>query len=114
VADELWNTDGQSPGWFSTRDPAAFEANLATLPIPGRFASPKLAQRLGYQIFDADPNPARFDQHADALLGKLRDQGIAASDEQCRMAMADVYAGRQMRDLAWDRTADHERRRARR
>jgi hypothetical protein len=113
--DSVWDPiPPGSPGWFAPRDPASFNAQLATMPIPGRFASPGYARRKGYEIFDAAPDTELFDHHVDRLMSVLQGEGVATSEDQCRLTMADVYTERQMRDRTWDRTADHERRRARR
>jgi hypothetical protein len=113
-ADDVWDPiPTGSPGWFSKREPAAFEADLATLAMPGRFASPEYVRWHGYKVFDAQPDTGLFDAHVDCLVKRLQAEGTATSEDQCRMAMADVYHARAPRDRAWDRTADHERRKGR-
>jgi hypothetical protein len=99
-------------GWCRQPDRATLDAYVATLPIPGMFASAKLARKVGYQIFDANPG-AIFDAHVTILQAALEAKGIATSERQCELAMADVYAERSMRDRAWDAAADRERRRGR-
>lgn len=100
-------------GWTRWRDHAAFEADLATLPIPGMFASPPQARWFGYRIFDANPG-ATYDEHAVLLKAAIEAKGIATSEALCRQAMADVWTARSQRDRAWDRAADRDRRRGRR
>jgi len=101
-------------GWgIRSADRAAFDAELATLPIHGPFASPALARKVGYHVFDQQPG-APFNDNVDRLMTALHQQDIATSVEQCRLAMADVYQQRSMRDRTWDRGADRDRRAGRR
>jgi len=86
------------------------EADLASMPILGPFASPPLAQRLGYEIFDKHHEREAFMTLVRRLERALNDQHIATSEEQCRQAMADVYRSRQMKDRAWDPGEDRDRR----
>lgn len=101
-------------GWgIRSADRAAFEAELATLPLPSPFASSKAARFVGYRVFDHRPG-AGFDVHADRLLTRLQKLGIASSIEQCRSAMCDVYDQRAMRDRSWDPQVARDRRVGRR
>lgn len=100
-------------GWGIRGPGAAFEAELATLPIPGAFASPTLARWWGYHIFDEQPD-ALFNDQVDRLMEKLHQLDVATSVQQCDQAMADVYQQRSMRDRTWDRAADRDRRAGRR
>ena len=114
-----------SGGWIRHQDHAAFEAEVATLPIPGFFASPKVARKFGYRIIDDHSRQIRdgaagriplalFDDWVAALQASLEKEGIVTSEPQCRQAMADCIAQRAMRDRSWDAAADRDRRRDRR
>ncbi len=112
------------PGWHRFRDHAALDAELATLPIPGLFASPRQARKFGYRLIDARRSQlgtasiggiplATFDDWVAALQVTIEAAGIITSEAICRQAMADCIVERAQRDRSFDPDADRERRRGR-
>ncbi len=111
-------------GWFQRRDHAALDADLATLPIPGLFASPRQARKFGYRLIDARRGQlhggsigglplATFDDWVAALQVTIEAAGIITAEAICRQAMADCIVERAQRDRSFDPDADRERRRGR-
>jgi hypothetical protein len=115
-------TEGPRLRWT---DRAAFDADVSTLPIPGMFASPRMARKLGYRIIDAHRGDGPigrtpltvFDDWVAELQASIEREGSMTSEAQCRQTMADCIVQRTMRDRAWDAEAadaDRHRRRERR
>lgn len=94
-------------GWRTWESREAFEAELATVVIPGPFASPPMAQKLGFSIFDRYPLEP-FSVHVHRLEEMIRGQRINTTTEQCRQAMADVHRARAMRDRTYDAGLDRD------
>jgi hypothetical protein len=105
-------------GWgITNRDPAAFEAEVAAMTLPGLFATAPLARKLGYGIFDANRRAGRvppFAAEVQQLAAELRRYRVHINDDHVRAAMSHVYVTRAPSDRATARAADWARRRGRR